>query len=110
LGRAKWKEAWKGSRIRAHRRLGRTEWQVSDIVLGTGGISGEEREQIGRLAIERGVNYFDTAPDYSGAASEAAMGNALRGNREHRSLPCPGAENEESAGNQIRPEMVRKSC
>lgn len=77
-----WKEAWRGSRIRAHRRLGRTDWQVSDIVLGTGGISGEEGEQIGRLAIERGVNYFDTAPDYSGAASEAAMGRAMRGHRD----------------------------
>ncbi len=77
-----WKEAWKGSRIRAHRRLGRTDWQVSDIVLGTGRISGEEGEQIGRLAIERGVNYFDTAPDYSGPASESAMGNAMRGQRD----------------------------
>jgi aryl-alcohol dehydrogenase-like predicted oxidoreductase len=77
-----WKESWKGSRVRAHRRLGRTGWQVSDIVLGTGGISGEEGEQIGRLAIERGVNYFDTAPDYAGAASEAAMGSAMRGHRD----------------------------
>ncbi len=77
-----WKETWKGSRVRAHRRLGRTEWQVSDIVLGTSSISGDKGEQIGRLAIERGVNYFDTAPDYSGAGSEAAMGRALRGHRD----------------------------
>jgi len=77
-----WREAWKGSRIRAHRRLGRTDWEVSDIVLGTGGISGDEGEKIGRLVIERGVNYFDTAPDYAGAASEAAMGKAMRGQRE----------------------------
>jgi hypothetical protein len=77
-----WKESWKGSRIRAHRRLGRTDWRVSDIVLGTGGISDEAGEKIGRLAIERGVNYFDTAPDYSGAGSEAAMGRAIRGKRD----------------------------
>ncbi len=77
-----WKEAWQGSRVRAHRRLGRTGWQVSDIVLGTGAISGEEGERIGRLAIERGVNYFDTSPDYAGAGSEAAMGRAMRGHRE----------------------------
>jgi aryl-alcohol dehydrogenase-like predicted oxidoreductase len=77
-----WKAEWRGSRIRDHRRLGRTDWRVSDIVLGTGGISGEEGEKIGRLAIERGVNYFDTAPDYSGAASESAMGNAMRGQRD----------------------------
>jgi aryl-alcohol dehydrogenase-like predicted oxidoreductase len=77
-----WKEAWKGSRVRAHRRLGRTDWQVSDIVLGTAIISGEKGERIGRLAIERGVNYIDTAPDYVGAGSEAAMGRALRGRRD----------------------------
>jgi predicted aldo/keto reductase-like oxidoreductase len=77
-----WKKAWKGSRIRAHRRFGRTGWNVSDIVLGTGGITGEEGERIGRLVIERGVNYFDTAPDYSGAGSEEAMGRAMRGHRD----------------------------
>ncbi len=77
-----WKDAWKGSRVRAHRRLGRTGWQVSDIVLGTAAISGDKGEQIGRLAIERGVNYFDTAPDYAGAGSEAAMGRAMRGRRD----------------------------
>ncbi|MBW2494310.1 MAG: hypothetical protein JRE43_06130, partial [Deltaproteobacteria bacterium] len=31
-----WKAEWRGSRIRDHRRLGRTDWRVSDIVLGTG--------------------------------------------------------------------------
>lgn len=73
-----WKAEWKGSRVQSYRRFGRTEWQVSDIVLGTGRIEGEVGEQIGRLAIERGVNYFDTSPDYSGAGSEQAMGRAIR--------------------------------
>ena len=73
-----WKDAWKGSRVQEYRRFGRTEWNVSDIVLGTGRIEGEDGEQIGRLAIERGVNYFDTSPDYSGAGSENAMGKALK--------------------------------
>lgn len=71
--------SWKGSRVQAHRRLGRTEWQVSDVVLGTGRISGETGERIARLALERGVNYFDTSPDYSGAGSEEAMGRAIAG-------------------------------
>ncbi len=70
-------DGWKGSRVESHRRLGRTEWKVSDIVLGTGRISGEQGEQIARLALERGVNYFDTAPDYSGSGSEQAMGRAI---------------------------------
>jgi predicted aldo/keto reductase-like oxidoreductase len=73
-----WKDAWKGSRVQDYRRFGRTEWNVSDIVLGTGRIGGEDGEQIARLAIERGVNYFDTSPDYSGAGSENAMGKAIR--------------------------------
>jgi predicted aldo/keto reductase-like oxidoreductase len=34
-------------------------------------------ERVGRLALERGVNYFDTSPDYSGSGSEAAMGKAI---------------------------------
>ncbi len=74
-----YKEGWKGSRVTAHRRLGRTGWEVSDIVLGTGRISGEEGERIARLAIDRGVNYFDTSPDYSGSGSEQAMGRAIAG-------------------------------
>lgn len=77
-----WKDSWKGSRISAHRRFGRTEWQVSDIVLGTGRIQGENGERIARLALDRGVNYFDTSPDYSGADSEQAMGRAIRGVRD----------------------------
>ncbi len=77
-----WKAAWKGSRVHAHRRLGRTDWDVSDIVLGTGRIRGEDGERIARLAIDRGVNYFDTSPDYSGAGSEQAMGRAIKGVRD----------------------------
>lgn len=71
------KDAWTGSRVRAWRRLGRTEWRVSDIVLGTGQIRGDTGEHVARLALERGVNYFDTAPDYAGSGSEQAMGRAL---------------------------------
>jgi predicted aldo/keto reductase-like oxidoreductase len=77
-----WKESWGESRIEDHRRFGRTGWNVSDIVLGTGRIHGEAGERIGRLAIERGVNYFDTSPDYAGAGSEQAMGHAIRGVRD----------------------------
>jgi aryl-alcohol dehydrogenase-like predicted oxidoreductase len=77
-----WKQEWKNARVKGYRRLGRTGWNVSDIVLGTGRIKGEDGEQIARLAIERGVNYFDTSPDYSGSGSEQAMGRAIRGVRD----------------------------
>lgn len=77
-----WKEQWKGSRIQNYRRFGRTEWNVSDIVLGTGRIRGEDGERIAKLALDRGVNYFDTSPDYSGSGSEQAMGRAIKGVRD----------------------------
>ena len=77
-----WMDAWKNSRVRSYRRLGRTEWKVSDIVLGTGQISRENGEAIARLAIDRGVNYFDTSPDYAGSGSEQVMGRAIKGVRD----------------------------
>ncbi len=74
--------AWHGARVRAYRKLGRTGATVSDVALGTGAIQGENGEAIARDAIERGVTYFDTAPDYSGAGSEEAMGRAMKGHRD----------------------------
>jgi aryl-alcohol dehydrogenase-like predicted oxidoreductase len=75
-------DAWKGARVQAHRRLGRTGFQVSDIVTGGGRISGQKGEEIVRLALERGVNYVDTSPDYSATGSEEAIGRAIRGRRD----------------------------
>jgi hypothetical protein len=76
-------EQWAGARVREYRRLGRTEARVSDISLGSSRISPERGgEEIARLAIERGVNYFDTAPDYADAGSEIALGRAMQGQRD----------------------------
>jgi len=77
-----WKDAWKGATIRNYRRFGRTEWNISDVVLGTGRIRDEDGEKVARAAIERGVNYIDTSPDYSAAGSENAVGRAIRGKRD----------------------------
>ena len=74
-----WPDEWKGARVKAYRRLGRTGVEVSDISLGTGAIRGENGEAIVREALERGVTYLDTAPDYAGSGSEQAIGRALRG-------------------------------
>jgi predicted aldo/keto reductase-like oxidoreductase len=73
---------WKGSPIRAYRRLGRTDAKVSDIALGSGRIKGEQGEAVAREAIARGVNYFDTSPDYSAEGSELALGRAMKGQRD----------------------------
>jgi aryl-alcohol dehydrogenase-like predicted oxidoreductase len=66
---------WAGSRVKSYRRLGRTDALVSDISLGSGGI---DDIQVAIRAIERGVNYFDTAPDYSRNGSELLLGKAIR--------------------------------
>jgi hypothetical protein len=77
-----WQELWKGSRVRQLRRLGRTEVHVSDISLGASRIDGAKGEEIVRLALERGVTYVDTAPDYSAQGSEEAIGRAIAGRRQ----------------------------
>jgi len=70
--------AWQEARIRRYRRLGRTDAMISDISVGCGQLQDPE---IAREAIARGVTYFDTSPDYSTAASERALGEAIQGHR-----------------------------
>ncbi len=67
---------WAGSRVASYRTLGRTGFQMSDISFGSGGLSDPG---VARRAIERGINYFDTSPDYSNEGSERALGEALHG-------------------------------
>lgn len=68
-----------------YRRLGRTGLKVSEICLGTMtfGHSTQEPEavRIVDLAIDAGINFFDTANAYAGSASETILGTALRGRR-----------------------------
>ncbi len=73
---------WEGARVRAYRRLGRTNVEVSDISLGSSRLGPYGGEAVARLAVERGVTYIDTAPDYVDAGSELAIGEALRGQRD----------------------------
>jgi len=73
-----WDEAWKSARVESYGRLGRTGWEVSDTVLGSGRLRGDEAWKIVTAALDRGVNYIDTAPDYSVAGSELAVGRGIR--------------------------------
>jgi hypothetical protein len=75
------RKEWAGSRIQSYRRLGRTNFEVSDIALGSARIDGLVGERLAREAIDRGVNYFDTSPDYSESGSELALGKAMKGHR-----------------------------
>jgi predicted aldo/keto reductase-like oxidoreductase len=75
-------EAWKDARIQGHRTLGRTGWRISDVVVGAGRVRDQKGTDVVRLALERGVNYVDTSPDYSATGSEEAVGQALAGRRD----------------------------
>src|SRR5262249_45992015 len=70
---------WADSRIRAQRRLGRTNAMVSDISLGSARI---RDLAVPEAALERGVTYVDTSPDYSDAGSETLLGQVMKGRRD----------------------------
>ncbi len=72
-------DSWKGSRIVQKRPLGSTGFMVSDISIGTGRIMRHTNpEDLFREALDRGVNFIDTSPDYAGAMSETTIGNVLK--------------------------------
>jgi aryl-alcohol dehydrogenase-like predicted oxidoreductase len=67
---------WAGSRVRRYRPLGRTGFEISDISFGCSDLNDPTVVQ---RALERGVNYFDTSPDYADANSEIALGEGIKG-------------------------------
>ena len=75
-------EAWRNARVQGFRTLGRTGWKISDVVVGSGRIKEQKGTDIVRLALDRGVTYIDTAPDYSASGSEQAVGKAIQGVRD----------------------------
>lgn len=77
-----------------YRSLGRAGVKVSQICLGTmmfGGQTGEEESiRIMHTAIDRGINFFDTADMYAGGQSEVVIGKALRDRRRQVVLATKG--------------------
>jgi predicted aldo/keto reductase-like oxidoreductase len=71
--------AWRGSTVRTYRALGNTGIHMSDISFGGAGISDPD---VVTRAVERGINYFDTSPDYSATGSEQVIGKALKPHRD----------------------------
>ena len=69
-----------------YRNLGRSGVKVSEICLGalTFGRNTDEAEgiRIVNLALEAGVNFFDTADAYNNGAAEEILGKALKGHRQ----------------------------
>ena len=66
-------EAAEKTTVQRYTKLGRTELNISDISFGTGRLP--SASMILR-AVDRGINYFDTAPDYG--RSEEYIGQALQ--------------------------------
>jgi len=73
-----------------YRRLGNTGLIVSEVALGTmqfgskmnmGNLGQEDATRMVRAALDRGVNFIDTADVYSLGESETLVGNALKGLR-----------------------------
>ena len=74
-----------------YRRLGNTGVIVSEVALGTmqfggkmnmGNLGQEATTKMVKLALDRGINFIDTADVYSRGESETLLGNALKGIRE----------------------------
>ncbi len=67
-----------------YRRFGRTNWQVSEVGYGMWGMAGwtqSDDKQSARsldLAVENGVNFFDTAWGYGEGHSEELLGELVR--------------------------------
>jgi aryl-alcohol dehydrogenase-like predicted oxidoreductase len=73
-----------------YRKLGNTGLIVSEVALGTmqfggkmnmGNLGQEDTTRMVKLALDRGINFIDTADVYSLGESETLVGNALRGVR-----------------------------
>jgi predicted aldo/keto reductase-like oxidoreductase len=70
--------------IRGTRTLGRTGLRISDIGFGSSSLS--EDEGMVHHALDRGVDYFDTAESYQGGRAELVLGRALKGARSRVTL------------------------
>lgn len=60
-----------------YRRLGRTGYMVSEVVMGGNTIAPDNNRHV-ELAVEMGLNYFDTSPAYGSGKSEEGYGELLK--------------------------------
>lgn len=70
---------WQRSTVQRYRALGNTGIQMSDISFGGAMIGNPD---VVARAVDRGINYFDTSPDYSHTGSEQTIGTALKPHRD----------------------------
>ena len=67
--------------VKRYNKLGRTGYEISDISFGSSNLR-VGQEDLVHLAMDRGINYFDTAESYARTQSETTLGRALKGKRD----------------------------
>lgn len=96
-----------------HVQLGETGIQVSAIALGTWAFSGDstwgpqaEQDSIDTVhaALDRGINFLDTAPLYGDGIAETIIGKALK------QKPCEVAIATKAGPDDLSPGALRKAC
>ncbi|MBZ5661656.1 MAG: aldo/keto reductase [Acidobacteriia bacterium] len=103
------------------RRLGRSELMVSSLGLGCMGMSefygpADDNESIATIhrALDRGINFLDTADAYGIGRNEELVGRAVRGRRHQAVLSTKfgnvRAPDGKFLGVNGRPEYVRQAC
>src|SRR4030095_9705050 len=70
-----------GAAVQRYVTLGRTGMKISDTSFGGSRLGAGEGDTV-RHALDRGINYFDSADSYTGGNSEETIGEALRGKRD----------------------------
>lgn len=63
--------------VKSYHRLGRTGLEISDISFGTTRLR-SGTEHLVHHAMDKGINYFDSAESYARGQSEVVLGNALK--------------------------------
>ena len=74
-------EDGKPGEVKRYATLGRTGHEISDISFGSSSLR-PGQENLVHMAMDRGINYFDTAESYTKGQSETVIGAALKGKRD----------------------------
>ncbi|MGH7950099.1 MAG: aldo/keto reductase, partial [Candidatus Binataceae bacterium] len=97
-------------RVRRYVPLGKTGIKMSDISFGSDSLH-LGQEDLVRFALDRGINYFDSAEVYTGGDAETTIGNALKGSRDKVYLTskvlCARGERKERMMNALEGSLKR---
>lgn len=100
-----------------YRKLGKTDWNISEVSLGTWQVGGgwggsfdkNTAYQIIHKAIDQGVNFIDTADVYDGGLSEKAVGEVIRERKEKIFVATKcGRQIQPHVNEGYTPEILRK--